>query len=1086
VTSSRMVRIIIAADVANAIRGFQQVETGMKNVASTSKSASTETSGFGDSLKKGLASVGLVTGIAAIGTAIMGTLRVGMQFEDNLNTLKAVTGGTAAEMAKAGSHARVLGSDLSLPAVSAGDAAEAMLELSKGGLTLQESMDAARGTLLLAAAANITGGEAAKFQSAALQTFNLDAKEAGRVADVLANTANSASGEITDFGAGLQQAGTVANAFGWSIEETTTMLGLMANAGIRGSDAGTSLKTALTQLLTPTARQSEALAALGINMRDSSGQMISARDLSGQLASARERMSQAEFGAAAATAFGTDAVRTALVAAQAGTEGYDRLAEAVARQGGAQAIAEARTQGLSGAMGKFSSVVQDLALSIYEKLSPALQGIVDFGTTVVGALGDVVTWIGNLPGPILAVAAGLGGWLLLRGPLTALFDAIILKMTQMAMTGASVATGASKIGPMLLRAFGGPVGLAITGVTLGLSLLAATGPSVEDTIAQIDERMGALIGTLDQSTGAITQATEATLAKQLADDGMLARMEELGVSTETFIAAATGQAGAMNELRTEVTGATKDILAHSDAYKSIEGALKASGVSQTEFISAVQQGGDALSAVEAKVNAHAESVARQTGNTQDAFDIQNNYRAAVEGTTGPLQNASGIMNLAGDTANRLAAEVDAAAQVQRALGEAADASGMSVEELAGAAGDAAPSLEGLKAATEEMGNSAKYADEMTSFLIATIDELNNGAVDAQTNANTMASALRDIGTSARDVADAQQNLADKQAALSKLQESGEATAAELAAADRDVADAADSVTDAQDKQYQTHIDVRDEAVRQAASAYALKEANGDLDGASQALNDTLAYQKSAFIQAQIAAGMEEAAAFSLADQLFAIPDDVLTKIREQGAKEVQANAMAAKGAVDGIPPIKTVTLSAVDLVSGVVLGVQRTVNSLTGKSITVSTTNVVQTINRGSVIATPEDGGHFSFDSGGYLAGRGVSTKRKGKGSGITWAEEATGEEYYLSMKPSMRERNRTLATAAVMDLGGTAIFPDGGMAQSSSAGVGAGSGSVGGKIVIELTGEGITDEIVRTARVVSNEAIGSVAVELRRAGDQW
>jgi TP901 family phage tail tape measure protein len=1093
VTSSRMVRIIIAADVANAIRGFQQVETGMKNVATTSKSASTETSSFGDSLKKGLASVGLVTGIAAVGAAIMGTLRVGMQFEDNMNTLKAVTGGTAAEMTKASAHARALGSDLTLPSVSAGDAAEAMLALSKGGLTLQESMNAARGTLLLAAAANISGAEAAQFQSAALKTFNIDASQAGRVADVLANTANSAAGEITDFGAGLQQAGTVANSFGWSIEETTTMLGLMANAGIRGSDAGTSLKTALTQLLTPTSRQAAALADLGVNLRDSSGQMLSARDLSAQLAAARERMSSAEFAAAAATAFGTDAVRTALVAAQAGSEGYDRLAGSVGRAGGAQAVAEARTQGLSGAMGKFSSVVQDLALSIYEKLSPALQAIVDFGTTVVGAIGDVVTWISNLPGPILAVAGALGGWLLLRGPITSLFTAIGSGISGM-MTGMGTLSGAAgKIGPLLLRAFGGPIGLAITGVTLGFSLLAAAGPSVEDTIAAIDERMGALIGTLDASTGAITQATQATLAKQLADDGMLARIEELGVSTETFVDAATNQAGAMEDLRSQVTDATSDLLAHSEAYQTVEDALKAAGVTQGEYIRAVQNGGDDLANVEGKVNAYAEGVARASGNVQDANDIQNNFRAAVDATTGPLQNANGIMNLAGDTANRLAAEVDAAAQVQKALGEAADASGMSVEELSAAAGDAAPSVEGLKAATEEMGAASAYADEMTKFLLATIDELNNGSIDAQSNANKMASALRDIGTASRDVADAKQTEADKEAALKELRDSGTASAAELAAAERDLADASDGVSDAQDKQYQTHIDVRDEAVRQAGEAYALAEANGDLEGASAALNGVLTTQKGKFIEAQIAAGMEEAAAVTLADQLFAIPDDVLTKIKEQGAAEVQRQAATVKQNVEAIPTQWNTRLSVVDNITAAALGAARAIIGIpTSWSTSITTTNrtVNETINRGTVVAVDLEGGYHSFESGGLLraqagliTGRGRSQKRKGSGTGVLWAEEGTGEEYYISMKPGAEDRNRKLLAQAAGDLGGQAIFP-GSMAQSTS--MSGGAGSVGGKIVIELTGEGITDEIVRTARVVSNDAIGSVAVELRRAGDQW
>ncbi|HMS43967.1 MAG TPA: phage tail tape measure protein, partial [Pyrinomonadaceae bacterium] len=190
------------------------------------------------------AGIGLTTAVTLpVVAGFAAVLKIGAEYEQSMNLLQATTNATADEMIRADKIAMQLGSDLSLPNVSAKDASEAMLELGKAGFTVVQSMDAAKGTLQLATAANISAGEAAEITANALNMFGLEAKDAGRVADLLAGAASASSAEITDVAQSLQQAGAVFANAKVPIEDTVALIGQLANAGIKGSDAGTSLKT---------------------------------------------------------------------------------------------------------------------------------------------------------------------------------------------------------------------------------------------------------------------------------------------------------------------------------------------------------------------------------------------------------------------------------------------------------------------------------------------------------------------------------------------------------------------------------------------------------------------------------------------------------------------------------------------------------------------------------------------------------------------------------------------------------------------------------------------------------------------------
>ncbi|WP_418346165.1 phage tail tape measure protein [Rhodococcus pyridinivorans] len=392
--------------------------------------------------------LGLAIGAGAVGKAV---IDLGNSFTTELNTLQAVSSATAEQLEAVKNAAMGLGNDNALADTSAVDAAAAMTELAKGGFTVEQSMAAARGTLQLAAAAQIDAASAATIQSQALQAFGLDADYAAKAADVLANGANASSAEITDVASGLQQAGAVANQFGVSLEDTVAGLGMLANAGIQGSDAGTLLKSTLLALTDQSNPAQGAIEDLGLTIYNASGEFVGFRELFGQLQEASASMTPEMYQAATATLFGSDAMRLAGVAAEQGTAGWDAMRGAIEREGAAADVAAAKTQGLPGAIAGVQNAAEGLALEVYDLvdgplenlatkagefvtnatpgLISGLSGAADMAMSVGSSLspvadivGDLVGAFMDLPAPMQAVVAGfaaikgsglddkIGGW----------------------------------------------------------------------------------------------------------------------------------------------------------------------------------------------------------------------------------------------------------------------------------------------------------------------------------------------------------------------------------------------------------------------------------------------------------------------------------------------------------------------------------------------------------------------------------------------------------------------------------------------------------------------------------------------------
>lgn len=358
-------------------------------------------------LKKHLEPVGSAMKLVGAGALAAGVASVKMagDYEQGLNIFKSVSGATAQQMAMVAAKARELGQDASLPGVSARDAANAMTELSKAGLSVNDTLAASKGVMSLAKAGQIDVADAATIAAQALNAFKLKGSDAGKVADVLANGANASATDIRGLSLGLQQSAAVASQFGVSLEDTVTTLGLFANRGMQGSDAGTSLKTMLISLANPSKKAANLMHELGINAYDASGKFVGMRQLAQNLQNGLKGLSEEQKQQALATIFGTDAFRAAAFLADSAGKSYDDMSKAVGRSGAAMDLAKAQNSGFNGALDNLRSTLETVGTDIGMKLLPPLtkiikelanSGIIEAFGAALTALTPIISYVASL------------------------------------------------------------------------------------------------------------------------------------------------------------------------------------------------------------------------------------------------------------------------------------------------------------------------------------------------------------------------------------------------------------------------------------------------------------------------------------------------------------------------------------------------------------------------------------------------------------------------------------------------------------------------------------------------------------------
>lgn len=385
---------------------------------------------------KAIRNVAGALGAIGIGAFIKDSVNLEANFSSTMAQVKASTDAPAAAMQKLSDLAIQLGNDTIF---SANDAANAMLELAKSGLqpaTIQAG--ALKATMTLAAAGGLELADAGHAVGNALNMFNLKGKQAGEVAAALAGAANASSADVSDLTLGLAQVGPGAAAAGLSIQEVTGVLAAFNNAGMKGSDAGTSLKQMLASLVPKSSTAAAAMESLGLFTNDlakaqqfladngvkvdatqkkinagfaelahttagagasteqisaayadliakagastnaffkSNGEMKSAAQISQILQDATKHLSDEERIKALNQIFGSDASRAAALAAHEGAKGMRTYIAAAKDQAAADKMAAARMSGTKGALERLKGSVETAQLKIGQALAPAVQNL---------------------------------------------------------------------------------------------------------------------------------------------------------------------------------------------------------------------------------------------------------------------------------------------------------------------------------------------------------------------------------------------------------------------------------------------------------------------------------------------------------------------------------------------------------------------------------------------------------------------------------------------------------------------------------------------------------------------------------------
>lgn len=428
-SASNAVSVLARLDDQGVVSGLKKIKVSMEEIKGKDGKLNWEGLKKGGSATKALGegitdlgrsmTLGLTVPIVAAGGA---ATSVAANFDDAMSQVQGALGGASADMDGLRNLALQLGADT---VFSATESAQAMVELAKGGLTeAQIKGGALAASMDLAAAGQLNLADAAATTVQMMGSFGLGAGDATRIANALAGAANASSADVSDLTQAMSQCSAQASLAGWSLEDTAAALALFADHGVKGSDAGTSLKTMLQRLAAPTDQAAEAIAAYGLNIRDSNGKMKDISGIADELTGKLGGLSDAERDAALQTIFGSDASRAAAILMQSGSEGLAKYIAATNDATAAETMANAQKGELSWALENMGGSVESAAIAFGTALAPAI-------TAVAGVIGNVAEAFASLPAGVqtgiavvLALVAALGPLLMVIGSVVAALPAI--------------------------------------------------------------------------------------------------------------------------------------------------------------------------------------------------------------------------------------------------------------------------------------------------------------------------------------------------------------------------------------------------------------------------------------------------------------------------------------------------------------------------------------------------------------------------------------------------------------------------------------------------------------------------------------
>ncbi|EMF0631951.1 phage tail tape measure protein [Enterococcus faecium] len=449
------VEALLKATDSGFVKTFKDAQDAVKTFEKKSNSMTTAVGkvmqGTGAAMTKYITTPLIGVGVAAA--------KVGGDFEEQMSRVKAISGATGDTFEQMKQQAIDLGAKT---AFSAKESAAGMENLASAGFSAQEIMKAMPGLLDLAA---VSGGDvalASENTATALRGFGLEASEAGHVADVFARAAADTNAEVGDMGEALKYVAPVANSMGISLEETAAAIGIMSDAGIKGSQAGTTLRGALSRLARPTKAMQDTMDNLGVSFYDADGKMKPLKTQVELLKKAFEGLTPEQQQNALVTLYGQESLSGMMALIDKGPDSLGKLTKSLKdSDGAADDMARTMQDNMNSSIEQMFGAFESAAIVIQKILAPSIKKVAD-------AISGLVEKFVSAPESTQKLVVAIGAIAIAIGPVLYALG-MLVKAFQTMKVGLGVLGNGISLFKKLGSAIGfltSPVGLVIAAVAL--------------------------------------------------------------------------------------------------------------------------------------------------------------------------------------------------------------------------------------------------------------------------------------------------------------------------------------------------------------------------------------------------------------------------------------------------------------------------------------------------------------------------------------------------------------------------------------------------------------------------------------------
>lgn len=394
--------------------------------------------------------------VSSLKDLVKETLQVGMNFESAMSKVQAISGATGDELDALKNKAKEMGSTTKFTAT---ESAEAFNYMAMAGWKTEDMLNGIEGIMNLAAASGADLATTSDIVTDALTAMGYSAKDAGKLADIMAAASSNANTNVEMMGATFQYAAPIVGALGYSMEDTAVAIGLMANAGIKGEKAGTALRSTLSRLASPPKACAEALNELSISITNTDGTMKPLSQIIDELRGKFDGLSESQQAEYAKSIAGQEAMSGLLAIVNAAPSDYEKLQKAVENSNGAaKEMSDVMMNNAQGGMTLLKSKLEGIQIEIAEKFAPALEKGIEMLDGLLNAVQFVIDHGNEFIGVIKAMGAGIATYVAYTTAVKIMKDGFMsLTIAQKAVTMAQEA--------MNVVMNMNPIGLIIAGIT---------------------------------------------------------------------------------------------------------------------------------------------------------------------------------------------------------------------------------------------------------------------------------------------------------------------------------------------------------------------------------------------------------------------------------------------------------------------------------------------------------------------------------------------------------------------------------------------------------------------------------------------